>query len=370
MSTRVGPSDESFLPQIIGLFYAVFDPQRGSIIPYQVPETLISSTANNGITSSHAPSSYQGGPLRGVSGSTVDGKAVPDLLWMGPTERDTMVMTSPTSGNMETSNSSLASLESRRSSAGEVLGNSRSDLGTDPDKRTISHDFATSHRPPPSGKSSPSPPPQQPLPRTERGRNGHLSNQTSISDLGTVRRQPSDSPTRASVRERIIAESRPGSRGSSIRSPSPLGAQPPGYPPFPNIPSNLSYQHRGSYSSTVTNSAPVHLLDFAHISEYVIPKAQLKHKLVTCSCISTTWAAWSNKEVAGRTGQEVGSPKEFTVLGFPCILEDEKYERNEFRWNMAFVFDGNADLSAFEPVVRKCGRILRAAEVSSTSHVR
>lgn len=32
---------------------------------------------------------------------------------------------------------------------------------------------------------------------------------------------------------------------------------------------------------------------------------------------------------------------------------------------MGFVFDGNADLSAFEPVVRKCGRILRAAELDS-----
>lgn len=31
---------------------------------------------------------------------------------------------------------------------------------------------------------------------------------------------------------------------------------------------------------------------------------------------------------------------------------------------MGFVFDRTADLSAFEPVVRKCGRILRAAEVS------
>ena len=47
------------------------------------------------------------------------------------------------------------------------------------------------------------------------------------------------------------------------------------------------------------------------------------------------------------------------------MIEDTSYERNEFIFNIAFVFDRLSDLSAFEPVVRKCGRIMRAAEVSS-----
>lgn len=45
------------------------------------------------------------------------------------------------------------------------------------------------------------------------------------------------------------------------------------------------------------------------------------------------------------------------------MIEDPSYERNEFIFNIAFVFDRLSDLSAFEPVVRKCGRIMRAAEV-------
>jgi hypothetical protein len=52
------------------------------------------------------------------------------------------------------------------------------------------------------------------------------------------------------------------------------------------------------------------------------------------------------------------------MLGFPCMIEDTYYERNEFIFNIAFVFDRLSDLSAFEPVVRKCGRIMRACEVS------
>jgi hypothetical protein len=33
-------------------------------------------------------------------------------------------------------------------------------------------------------------------------------------------------------------------------------------------------------------------------------------------------------------------------------------------WNLCFVFHASSSLEAFEPVVRKCGRILKAAEVS------
>ena len=32
-------------------------------------------------------------------------------------------------------------------------------------------------------------------------------------------------------------------------------------------------------------------------------------------------------------------------------------------WNLCFVFSAESSMEAFEPVVRKCGRILRSAEV-------
>lgn len=47
------------------------------------------------------------------------------------------------------------------------------------------------------------------------------------------------------------------------------------------------------------------------------------------------------------------------------MIEDERYPRNQFIWNLAFVFDQRSDLSGFEPVVRKCGRIFRACELDS-----
>jgi hypothetical protein len=85
------------------------------------------------------------------------------------------------------------------------------------------------------------------------------------------------------------------------------------------------------------------MIDFTSIAEYIIPKSPLKHRLITCC--------------SGR----------YKIIGFPCLIEDTSYERNEFIFNIGFVFDRLSDLSAFEPVVRKCGRIMRAAEVGHLS---
>lgn len=52
------------------------------------------------------------------------------------------------------------------------------------------------------------------------------------------------------------------------------------------------------------------------------------------------------------------------ILGFPVRIENEqKYARNAFIFNLCFVFERDAELSCFEPVVRKTARILRAMEV-------
>jgi hypothetical protein len=51
------------------------------------------------------------------------------------------------------------------------------------------------------------------------------------------------------------------------------------------------------------------------------------------------------------------------VLGFPIELSGH-YERYYFRFNICFVFDASADLSCYEPIVRKVNRVLTACEVS------
>ncbi|KAG8966237.1 Nitrogen permease regulator 2 [Tulasnella sp. 419] len=83
------------------------------------------------------------------------------------------------------------------------------------------------------------------------------------------------------------------------------------------------------------------LLDFESISEYVIPKTELCGRLVHCN-----------------------TPKH-RILGFPVVLEGKRYERNAFRYNLCFVFDRKADLSCYEPVVRKCARVLLSCEEES-----
>ncbi|ORX35598.1 nitrogen permease regulator 2-domain-containing protein [Kockovaella imperatae] len=59
---------------------------------------------------------------------------------------------------------------------------------------------------------------------------------------------------------------------------------------------------------------------------------------------------------------------EYRIMGFPSLLTGEggRYSRNEYMWNLCFVFHGSSSLEAFEPVVRKCGRILKSAELDSS----
>ncbi|KAI7868865.1 nitrogen permease regulator 2 [Spinellus fusiger] len=84
------------------------------------------------------------------------------------------------------------------------------------------------------------------------------------------------------------------------------------------------------------------LIEFEAISEYIIPKKQLYKRLVTI-CINN-----------------------YKVMGCPVILNDhEKYchFRNEFRFNLCFVFERDAETSSYEAVVRKLSRVLEGLEL-------
>jgi len=111
----------------------------------------------------------------------------------------------------------------------------------------------------------------------------------------------------------------------------------------------------GSTTSSSTDGPT--LLEFAPISEYIIPKKDLHGKLVTLLT----------------TGETDGENDEYRVMGFPSVLTGgeggRRYQRNEYMWNLCFVFHASSSLEAFEPVVRKCGRILRSAEASLESGV-
>ncbi|KAF9311622.1 Nitrogen permease regulator 2 [Podila horticola] len=91
--------------------------------------------------------------------------------------------------------------------------------------------------------------------------------------------------------------------------------------------------------SILSKTSP--LVDFDSISEYLIPKVELCSKLVT---ISTPTCK---------------------VIGFPINLEHKKFQRNALMFNLAFVFDKDAEISSYEPVVRKMARVLKALEKES-----
>ncbi|SGZ35087.1 BQ5605_C069g12861 [Microbotryum silenes-dioicae] len=104
-----------------------------------------------------------------------------------------------------------------------------------------------------------------------------------------------------------------------------------------------------STSKQRLTATPV-LFDFSPIREFVIPKPELCGHLIT---------------KATRTCK---------ILGFPIRIVDEEkynstrsiYNRNAFIFNVCFIFERDAELSVFEPVVRKVARTLRILEESSS----
>lgn len=140
--------------------------------------------------------------------------------------------------------------------------------------------------------------------------------------------------------------------GASSTSPPPdraLSPQNGSHAPTASRASSVSrHSHlalsRETLSSLLRSSSTHSLLfRFKDISRYVIPPSALCGRLITCA-----------------------TPR-YRIIGFPVELFNEKYERNYFRYNVCFVFERTADLSCYEPIVRKIGRVLRACEVSTST---
>jgi hypothetical protein len=83
------------------------------------------------------------------------------------------------------------------------------------------------------------------------------------------------------------------------------------------------------------------LFNFEEISKHIIPPSALCGRLVTCTA------------------------RRYRIIGFPVKLRGD-YKRIYFRYNLCFVFDRSADLSCYEPIVRKISRVLSACEVRPT----
>lgn len=138
----------------------------------------------------------------------------------------------------------------------------------------------------------------------------------------------SSSPVPQATPSPSTEHSSSGSRASSISI-----ASPPLYQTESR--SKIFSPQKRSLSATRT------LFNFDDISQYVIPRSMLCGRLVICAA------------------------KKYRVIGFPTQLRGN-YERNYFFFNLCFVFDRSADLSCYEPIVRKVNRVLTACEVRSS----
>lgn len=159
----------------------------------------------------------------------------------------------------------------------------------------------------------------------------------------------------------------------------------------PSKPDPPSSNATASSSRAQPDTLSEPLFDFSALSEYLIPKAPLCGRLVTSIARGTVGVrrrehAPSRAPSAGRRSASARSsssrasslkPKgdgddekqpqreqrSYKILGFPTLIEDNaKYQRNNFIFNLCFVFEGSSDVRAYEPVVRKCGRVLRDLE--------
>ncbi|CDH51394.1 nitrogen permease regulator 2 [Lichtheimia corymbifera JMRC:FSU:9682] len=127
--------------------------------------------------------------------------------------------------------------------------------------------------------------------------------------------------------------------GSVVRHQVPEGSIAAHEPGSEKAAASTNNNHTTTTASTKTSKS---LIDFDTIREYIIPKPQLYKRLVTVSI------------------------DKYKVLGFPVAIRNhEKYEqiRNEFRFNLCFVFERDAETSSYEGVVSKLARVLEVLEI-------
>lgn len=129
---------------------------------------------------------------------------------------------------------------------------------------------------------------------------------------------------------------------------SPQHLQPP---PSATI-GTSSPRKRPSTTNTV-------LFHFDEISKYGTP---LSFRLAHVGGVDNRLLVIPQSPLCGRL---VTCPtRDHRVIGFPVELRGN-YSRNYLRYNVCFVFNRSADVSCYDPVVRKVSRVLTACEVCS-----
>lgn len=97
-------------------------------------------------------------------------------------------------------------------------------------------------------------------------------------------------------------------------------------------------------SSSTASPAPSDeypLFDFSAVDNFLIPRQEFCDRLVTV-CTNRC-----------------------RIIGHPVCIQNTRYERNEFIFNLAVVLDEEAEFSAYTSIVRKLARMLRQLEEQS-----
>lgn len=91
-------------------------------------------------------------------------------------------------------------------------------------------------------------------------------------------------------------------------------------------------------SKTPTSRAP--FVDFDVLQEYIIPRQAFCNRYLT-----------------------INSPdNKYTLLGFPIVIPDSKYQRNEFIFNFGLLIEAGVDPTPYEGVVRYLAATFSAME--------
>src|SRR5580700_10279024 len=85
------------------------------------------------------------------------------------------------------------------------------------------------------------------------------------------------------------------------------------------------------------------LIDFDAVSEFIIPRQAFCNRYIT---------------VRDPTG-------EYSILGYPVCINNEKYDRNEFMFNFGLIVKANYDTIPYEAVVRRLAITFTEMEIQN-----
>lgn len=97
----------------------------------------------------------------------------------------------------------------------------------------------------------------------------------------------------------------------------------------------------GAIKSTPTSQVAQPFLDFDAVKNYIIPKPVLCNRIVSFLY------------------------KGYQVIGYPVNIPGDHYPRNSFTFNLAFIFHAGADATAYESIVVRTAKMMKALEEQS-----